>query len=50
MNTLTIGVIGLGAMGAPMTRQLLTGHPTATIRIAGRRRSHPDLEAAGARW
>lgn len=47
---LTVGVIGLGAMGTPMTHRLLAGHPAGAIRIGGRRRAHPELEAAGARW
>ncbi len=42
-----LGCIGLGAMGAPMARRLLTAH--GELVIHGRRRS-TDLERAGARW
>lgn len=45
-----IAVIGLGAMGVPMTRRLLAGHPGVPVRISGRRRRHLWLEAEGARW
>lgn len=43
----TVGVIGLGAMGEPMVRRLLTQH--GTVVIAGRSR-RPGLVAEGAIW
>lgn len=45
-----IGVIGLGAMGAPMTANLLQRGDT-TVRITGRSRDkHDGLVASGAHW
>ena len=45
-----VGVIGLGAMGAPMTANLLKRYGT-TVRITGRSRErHLGLIKAGARW
>lgn len=41
----TVGVIGLGAMGAPMTRHLARGHGSVHITA---RRPRPDLVADGA--
>lgn len=43
----TIGVLGLGAMGAPMTRRLLEAGTNVVI---SSRREKPDLVAAGATW
>src|SRR5699024_3405581 len=43
----TIGVLGLGAMGAPMTRRLLEAGKHVVI---SSRREKPDLVAAGATW
>lgn len=43
----TIGVIGLGAMGEPMVRRLLTQHPAVVI---SGRSPRPALVRAGARW
>ena len=43
----TIGVLGLGAMGAPMTRRLLEAGKNVVI---SSRREQPDLVAAGATW
>lgn len=46
----TVGVIGLGAMGAPMTANLLR-RVRATVRISGRDRAkHTGLLEAGAQW
>jgi 3-hydroxyisobutyrate dehydrogenase-like beta-hydroxyacid dehydrogenase len=42
-----IGVIGLGAMGAPMALRLLEGH--GEVHLAGRS-PRPELVAAGATW
>lgn len=43
----TVGIIGLGAMGAPMTRRLLeAGTPV----VLTSRREQPELVAAGATW
>ncbi|WP_022917538.1 NAD(P)-dependent oxidoreductase [Ruania albidiflava] len=43
----TIGVLGLGAMGAPMTRRLLEAGKHVVI---SSRREKPDLVTAGATW
>ena len=43
----TIGVLGLGAMGAPMTRRLLEA---GTHVVISSRREKPELVAAGATW
>ena len=43
----TIGVLGLGAMGAPMTRRLLEAGKQVVISSRGEK---PDLVAAGATW
>ena len=46
----TVGVIGLGAMGAPMAANLLR-RPGTTVQITGRSRDkHQALVEAGARW
>lgn len=42
-----IGVVGLGAMGAPMARHLLAAH--GAVHLAGRS-ARPELVAAGATW
>ncbi|MCI9887411.1 NAD(P)-dependent oxidoreductase [Micrococcales bacterium 31B] len=42
-----MGVWGLGAMGAPMARHLLTAHGSLTVLA---RRERPELVAAGATW
>ncbi|HEY5846492.1 MAG TPA: NAD(P)-dependent oxidoreductase, partial [Microlunatus sp.] len=47
---LTVGVIGLGAMGAPMAANLLR-HGRSTVRISGRDRAkHTGLMESGAQW
>ena len=47
---LTVGVIGLGAMGAPMATNLLR-RARGAVRISGRDRAkHTGLLEAGARW
>ncbi|WP_287901902.1 NAD(P)-dependent oxidoreductase [Arthrobacter sp.] len=47
MTHTTLGIIGLGAMGAPMARHLLDSHGSLTITA---RRPQPDLVEAGATW
>ncbi|SEB45336.1 NAD(P)-dependent oxidoreductase [Arthrobacter woluwensis] len=47
MTHTTLGIIGLGAMGAPMARHLLDIHGSLTITA---RRPQPDLVEAGATW
>ena len=47
MTHTTLGIIGLGAMGAPMARHLLDRHGSLTITA---RRPQPDLVEAGATW
>ena len=45
-----VGVVGLGAMGRPMTEHLLR-RPATSIAIHGRGRDrYADLVDAGARW
>ena len=44
-----VGVIGLGAMGAPMARNLLKGGHSVTV-FARRAEAMAPLIAAGARW
>ncbi len=44
---ITVGVIGLGAMGTPMTHRLLDAGRTVVLTS---RREKPDLVAAGATW
>ncbi|WP_309065764.1 NAD(P)-dependent oxidoreductase [Microbacterium sp.] len=46
-STATVGVIGLGAMGRPMTRRLLGSGRDVVIHA---RRPQPELIQAGARW
>ncbi|MDP5226392.1 MULTISPECIES: NAD(P)-dependent oxidoreductase [Arthrobacter] len=43
----SLGIIGLGAMGAPMARHLLAHHGSLSITA---RRPQPDLVTAGASW
>lgn len=42
-----VGVVGLGAMGGPVARHLLSAHGDLVIHA---RRPQPELLAAGARW
>jgi 2-hydroxy-3-oxopropionate reductase len=49
-NDITVGVIGLGAMGAPMAANLLR-RPSTSVRISARSRDrHAGLIDAGALW
>ncbi|MFJ3958109.1 NAD(P)-dependent oxidoreductase [Arthrobacter sp. NPDC090010] len=47
MTTTTLGIIGLGAMGAPMAKHLLARHGSLAITA---RRPQPELTEAGATW
>lgn len=46
---MTVGLVGLGVMGAPMARHLLAAHGTLHV-TARRRTSADDLVTAGATW
>lgn len=48
-DTIRVGVIGLGAMGRPMTRRLLAGHQVSITGRGGPSR-YAELVDAGARW
>jgi lactate dehydrogenase-like 2-hydroxyacid dehydrogenase len=50
VSAITVGVIGLGAMGGPMAANLLR-RPSTTVRITARNRdNHVALIEAGAQW
>jgi len=46
-RTMTMGCLGLGAMGDPMARRLLAAHGALVVHT---RRPRPDLEEIGATW